>query len=57
MLEHLSLKQVEQALNHLAHEQMEYLPEELQQLSPLDWLLLEQLLENLLKEKQYSRVH
>ena len=57
MLENLSLQQVSLALECLANEELEYLPEELQKLSPLDWFLLEQLLENLLKERRYSQVH
>ena len=57
MLENLSLKQVSLALDCLANEKLEYLPEELQKLSPLDWAILEQMLENLQYEKRYSQVH
>jgi hypothetical protein len=57
VLQNLPLKQVELALQCLAQEQLDFLPPELEKLSPVEWFLLEQLLNSLMLEKQYSRVH
>ena len=55
-LHQLSTEQLSLALLCLS-EELKPLPEELKHLSHLDWLLLSNLLENLLLEQQYSQVH
>jgi hypothetical protein len=58
VLHQLSQTQLELALRCLAEDQTpQFLPEELLRLSPLDWMLLEQLLNNLMWEQQYSQMH
>ena len=52
----LSPQQLSLALNCLVTE-FQILPEELKHLSPLDWLLLENLLGSLELERQYSPLH
>jgi hypothetical protein len=55
-LQEMSIKQVEQALAWLDSPVQSTPPEELQQLNPVEWMLLEQLLQQLLLEKEQSRV-
>ena len=50
----MSLPQVEQALAYLADPKEEYPPEELQHLHPLEWSLLNNLLNKLEWEKEHS---
>ena len=57
MLQDLSNKQFEKALEYLASPQVEPLPQPLKQLNQVEWYLLEQLLNNLLAEKDSSPVH
>ena len=52
VLEKLSHRQVEQAFQVIAGQQTS--SDELNQLSSLEWLLLQQLLENLLLEKEHQ---
>ena len=54
MLQDLSNRQVEQALEWLANPVPESPPEPLGQLNQAEWYLLEQLLNNLLHEKSLS---
>ena len=55
-LQNLSNQQVSLALQWLSNEE-KHPPEELKHLDPLDWALLQQLLENLLWEKQFHLLH
>jgi hypothetical protein len=52
MLQELSNQQVEKALAWLASPVLEPPPQELEQLSQVEWYLLNQLLQSLLLEKQ-----
>ena len=56
MLQNLTRPQVEQALAWLAQPDPLSVPQELKGLSQLEWFLLNNLLENLLEEKQHSPV-
>jgi hypothetical protein len=55
-LQNLSQQQLSLALSWLDSPDP-HPPEELQHLDPLDWALLQQLLENLMWERQYSQLH
>ncbi len=57
MLQDLSKSQLEQALAYLVNPLSESPPEPLDQLNPLEWHLLQQLLSSLLEEKDSSPVH
>jgi hypothetical protein len=57
MLQDLSNSQLEQALAYLANPLSEPPPQPLDQLNQLEWHLLQQLLSNLLEEKESSPVH
>ena len=57
MLQDLSHSQLEQALSYLANPILQTPPQPLDQLNPMEWYLLERLLENLLDEKDHSPVH
>ena len=54
MLDHLSLNQVEQALQHLADPLPLAPPEELKHLQEMEWFLLSRMLECLMLEKEHS---
>jgi hypothetical protein len=55
-LQELSNKQVEQALAYLANPLPEPPPEPLNKLNQVEWYLLEQLLNNLLEEREQSQL-
>ena len=57
MLQDLTRPQVEQALAWLAHPDLQPVPQELKELSQVEWLLLHQLLETLLVEKLAHPLH
>jgi len=57
MLPHLSVKQVELALQCLAQPEWVELPSELENLSVEDWMMLEWLLERLMAEREHNVVH
>jgi len=57
MLPHLSVKQVELALQCLAQPEWVELPSELENLSVEDWMLLEWLLERLMSEREHNVLH
>ena len=57
MLQELSNQQLEQALAHLVSPLSELLPKPLDQLSQMEWYLLQQLLSSLLEERNSSPVH
>jgi hypothetical protein len=57
MLPHLSVKQVELALQCLAQPEWEKMPPELESLSMEDWMLLEWLLAYLMSEREHNQVH
>ncbi len=54
MLQDLTKPQLEQALAWLACPEPLSVPQELKELNQVEWFLLNQLLENLLEEKQHS---
>ena len=56
MLQDLTKPQVEQALAWLANPDLWSVPHELKELSQVEWFLLNQLLENLLEERNHSRL-
>ena len=56
MLQDLTPPQVERALAWLANPKPSPVPQELKELSQVEWFLLNHLLENLLEEKERSRV-
>ncbi len=55
-LQNLSWNQISQALLWLTNGEPQP-PEDLRHLSPLDWELLQHLLENLMLERQYNQLH
>ena len=57
MLQDLNNSQLEQALTWLHSQVQTPPPEELKQLNQMEWLLLTQLLHNLLEEKLQSPLH
>jgi hypothetical protein len=57
LLPDLPLPLLEQAFRFLANEEQDWPPPELDHLSGLEWMLLEQLLQSLLKERDRSPVH
>ena len=57
MLQDLNNSQLEQALAYLANPEVESPPQPLKHLNQVEWFLLEQLLNNLLEEKQQSPLH
>ena len=57
MLQDLNSSQLEQALAYLANPEVLQPPQPLKHLNQVEWFLLEQLLNNLLEEKQHSPVH
>jgi hypothetical protein len=56
MLQELNQQQLERALRFLNSPLKADPPPELQQLSPVEWYLLNNLLENLLEEKKHHRL-
>ena len=57
LINQLSLKQVELALEYLADQEQKEPPLELQDLDPLEWLTLQVLQVSLMVEKRNSSVH
>ena len=57
MLTNLSVEQVEQALQWLDSPVQSAPPQELEQLSQVEWYLLDQMLQNLILEKRFSSLH
>jgi hypothetical protein len=57
MLDNLSPRQVEQALEWLAQPVQCPPPQDLEKLNQLEWFLLERMLQALLQEKNNSPVH
>ena len=55
-LQNLSNQQLSLALQWLSNAE-QYPPEELQHLSPVEWMLLEGLLNSLMSEREYSQLH
>jgi hypothetical protein len=56
VLTNLSKEQVEQAFQYLSDPIQVYPPPGLEELNQVEWFLLDQLLQQLLQEKQHSRV-
>ena len=54
MLQELSKDQLEQALRFLAQPTLDSVPQSLKELNPLEWHLLQSLLDNLLEEQRHS---
>ena len=54
MLQELSKDQLEQALRFLAQPTLDSVPHSLKNLNPLEWHLLQHLLDNLLEEQRHS---
>jgi hypothetical protein len=57
MLNNLSVQQVEQALEWLAQPVQCHPPQDLENLDPLEWFLLERMLQALLQEQNSSPMH
>jgi hypothetical protein len=57
MLQELTNLQVEKALKWLASPELDGPPEELVALSQVEWYLLDRMLQELLLEKQLSKLH
>ena len=57
MLQELTLQQVEQALQWLDSPVQSAPPQELEQLSQVEWYLLDKMLQELLLEKRFSSLH
>jgi hypothetical protein len=57
MLQNLSVNQLEQALIWLDSPVQDAPPEELLELTQVEWFLLDRLLQELLLEKEHSRLH
>ena len=57
MLQDLSLPQLEQALTFLKSPQSLPLPPELKELNPLEWMMLERLLQGLMWERENNPLH
>ena len=56
-LELLSKEKLEKAFLYLYEPRSKYVPEGLTELTEIQWLLLDQILDNLLTEKDESTVH
>jgi hypothetical protein len=57
MLDNLSVQQVEKALEWLAQPVQCHPPQDLEKLDPLEWFLLERMLQALWQEKNSSPMH
>ena len=53
----LNQSDVERALKYLYHPHSEVMPKELKNLNELQWMLLSQVLEELMEQKESSSVH
>jgi hypothetical protein len=56
-LELLSKEKLEKAFLYLYEPKSKYIPEGLSELTEIQWLLLDQILDNLLTEKDESTIH
>jgi len=56
-IEYLTSTKLEMALLYLYQPKSKHIPKELSKLTELQWLILDQILDNLLSEKEESTLH